>query len=205
MSGEAVLIVRTGAANLASVVAAFARLGCATEVSADPGAVAAAARVVLPGVGAFAPVARALRAAGLDRLLVERVAAGRPTLAICLGLQLLAAASEEGEGTPGLGVLPATVRRFPATVVVPQLGWNRVAAGPGCRLLSDGAAYYANSYRLVEAPPGWAVASSDHGGEFVAAVERGAVLACQFHPELSGAWGAALLRRWLDGAEVTPC
>lgn len=205
MSAGEVVIVRTGAANLASVVAAFERLDRAPVVTADPVLVGAAERVVLPGVGAFAPVAEALSASGLGDAISDRVRAGRATLGICLGLQLLAERSEEGAGVAGLGLLEAEVRCFPATVVVPQLGWNRVAAGAGCRLLSDGAAYFANSYRIAEPPPGWAVATADHGGPFVAAVERGAVLGCQFHPELSGAWGAELLRRWLEVEEVTPC
>ncbi len=83
---------------------------------------------------------------------------------------------------------------------VPHLGWNRVTAGDGCSLLADGDAYFANSYKLDEVPAGWDGATTDHGGEFVAALERGTVLACQFHPELSGAWGQALIERWLAAA-----
>jgi glutamine amidotransferase len=78
-----------------------------------------------------------------------------------------------------------------------------VAAGPGCRLLTDGFAYFANSYKLDAVPDGWRGATADHGGPFAAALERGAVLACQFHPELSGPWGQALVERWLTAsAEV---
>jgi imidazole glycerol phosphate synthase glutamine amidotransferase subunit len=118
-------------------------------------------------------------------------------LAICLGLQILAEESEENPGVRGLGVLPATVTRFADGLRVPQLGWNRVAAGDGARLLEDGAAYFANSFKLDNVPPGWTGATADHGGEFVAALERGPVLACQFHPELSGHWGQTLIERWL--------
>ena len=98
----------------------------------------------------------------------------------------------------GLGLLPARATRFSRGVRVPQLGWNLVRPRPGCRLLQEGHAYFANSYKLDAVPDGWQGALAEHGGAFVAAVERGAVLACQFHPELSGAWGLALLRRWLD-------
>jgi imidazole glycerol phosphate synthase glutamine amidotransferase subunit len=115
-----------------------------------------------------------------------------------VGLQVLCDASEESPGVPGLGLVPGTVRRFPSTVRVPQFGWNRVEAPPG-GFLESGYAYYANSYRLDAAPAGWTAATSDHGGPFVGALRRGDVLACQFHPELSGAWGLAMLGRWLRG------
>jgi imidazoleglycerol phosphate synthase glutamine amidotransferase subunit HisH len=78
------------------------------------------------------------------------------------------------------------------------MGWNRVEAGEGCRLIESGFAYFANSYRLVDPPDGFCAAFSDHGGRFVAALERGGLLACQFHPELSGGWGLLLLKRWLE-------
>lgn len=199
-----VLIVRTGAANLASVVAAFKRLGRSVKITDNSFAVRQARRVVLPGVGAFAPVARRLAQSRLGEAIRSRVEDDLPTLAVCLGLQLLAAGSEEGEGATGLGVLPVTASRFPDDVVVPQLGWNTVETDPGCRMLTGGAAYFANSYRLEDRPPGWKAAWSEHGGPFVAALERGEVLGCQFHPELSGSWGQALLRRWL-GEEAPPC
>ena len=195
-----VVVVRTGTANLASVVAALERGGAAVEVTSDPTAVEKADRLVLPGVGSFGPVAEGLRLSGLAGPLAERFAGGRPALAICLGLQLLAAWSEEAPGVPGLGVLPETVTRFADGLRAPQLGWNRVTAGPDCRLLTDGDAYFANSYKLDRAPEGWAAALTDHGGLFVAALERGPVLACQFHPELSGRWGQALIERWLEVA-----
>jgi imidazole glycerol phosphate synthase glutamine amidotransferase subunit len=182
-----VVLVRTGTANLASVAAALGRAGCAVRLTESPDEAGSAARLVLPGVGAFGAVA-------------ERLRAGRPTLAVCLGLQLLAEASDESPGAHGLGVIKATVTALPEGVRRPQLGWNRVAAGPGCRLLTDGVAYFANSYKLDAIPDGWCGATTDHGGPFVAALERGAVLACQFHPELSGPWGQALVERWLAAA-----
>jgi glutamine amidotransferase len=193
-----VTVVRTGTANLASVLAAFHRLGCEVELTTDPDAVGPAERLVLPGVGAFGTVAPSLVGSGLAEPLAERFAGDRPSLAVCLGLQLLADASDEAPGARGLGVLQERVSRFDGGQRVPQLGWNRVIAEEGCRLLTDGAAYFANSYKLDGVPPGWSGAMAHHGGPFVAALERGPVLACQFHPELSGAWGMALLQRWLS-------
>lgn len=199
---ETVVVVRTGTANLASVVAALKRAGRQVRVTSEPKDVTDAERLVLPGVGSFGPVARRIDDLRLREPLVERIQGGEATLAICLGLQMLAAASDENPGVPGLGLMPATATRFSDTVRVPQLGWNRVQALDGCQLLEDGCAYFANSYRLEEIPAGWCGAVSDHGGRFVAAVERGPVLACQFHPELSGRWGQALIERWL---EQDPC
>jgi imidazole glycerol phosphate synthase glutamine amidotransferase subunit len=113
-------------------------------------------------------------------------------------MQMLCAGSEESPGVGGLGVIDATVRRFPDTVRVPQLGWNLVRPVAGCRYLETGYAYFANSYRIGSIPEGWLGAVSDHGGAFVSALESGGVLGCQFHPELSGAWGQALLKRWFE-------
>jgi imidazole glycerol phosphate synthase glutamine amidotransferase subunit len=193
-----VLIVRTGAANLASVVAAFERLGRSVKITDNAFAVRKAKRVVLPGVGAFAPVAKRLGENGLGEAIRFRVEEDLPTLAVCLGLHLLAVGSEEGEEADGLGLLEVVASRYPKSVVVPQLGWNTVEVDEECRLLQEGAAYFANSYRFTDRPPGWQVAWSDHGGPFVAAVERGNVLGCQFHPELSGSWGERLVERWLQ-------
>jgi imidazole glycerol-phosphate synthase subunit HisH len=197
-----VVVVETGLANLASVMAALRRAGADPVASGDPTAIAGAVRLVLPGVGHFGAGMARLRDLGVVEAVSERVRAEQPLLAVCLGLQLLCAASDESPGVAGIGAIEATVGRFREAPTVPQLGWNRVASGDGCRLLEDGHAYFANSYRLASPPPGWHAATSVHGEPFVAAIERGPMLACQFHPELSGSWGLALLRRWLGG---DPC
>lgn len=188
-------MIRTGVANLASVLAGLARAGAEASLVASADEVERASHVLLPGVGSFAPGMAALREAGLAGALRARIAAGRPTLAICLGLQMLAEGSEEAPGVPGLGVMRGVARRFSEEVTVPQLGWNLVEGSGG--LIESGYAYFANSYRIVEAPDGWTPAWTDHGGRFCAGLQRGAVLACQFHPELSGPWGLGLLGRWL--------
>jgi len=193
-----VVVLPTGTANLASVLAALRRLGAAPGLAADAAVVEAAERVVLPGVGTFGAALAGLREAGLAEAIAARVRAGRPTLAMCVGLQVLFEGSDESPESQGLGVIAGRVGRFPETVRVPQFGWNRIEPEPGCRFLVPGYAYFANSYRVLAAP-GCRVATAEHGGRFVAALEREGVLACQFHPELSGAYGHRLIGRWLEG------
>ena len=190
-------IVRTGLGNTASLVAAFTRLGVETELTTSPDAIRTADRVVLPGVGAFGPAMATLRATGMAEAIAERAAAGRPLLGICLGLQLLATESAESPGVAGLGVLDTAVVPFGGGVRVPHLGWNRVTPTSRSRFLERGYACFANSFHLDRVPDGTSGAYSDHGGPFVAAVERGSLLGCQFHPELSGPFGAELLQRWV--------
>lgn len=196
-----IVVCRTGTANLASVFAGLTRAGGAPRMARDSKDVANSSHVMLPGVGAFGASMAALRDGGLDEPLVQRIEDGRPTLAICVGLQLLCCDSDETPGVAGLDILPLTATRFPNTVRVPQLGWNEITADAGCSLLRSGYVYFANSYRVTDVPDGWLAATSDHGGKFVAAFERGSVLACQFHPELSGQFGHDLLTRWIE----TPC
>lgn len=199
-----VTIVPTGTANLASVIAGLVRLGAEPDMTPDADRVAHAERVVLPGVGSFGAAAAEVDRRGLRDALIDRIEDGRPTLAICVGMQLLARTSEESEGSEGLAVVPDRVRRYRDGVLVPQLGWNEVSVGPGCRFLTDGWAYFANSYRYSRLPEGWNGATSDHAGRFVSAMERGDVLACQFHPELSGAWGNRVLGAWLEATRGRP-
>jgi len=192
-----VTIIDSGIANLASVRSAFRALGVETVLTRDPGTLLNADRVVLPGVGAFGAGVASLRAAGLDAAVREVAARGTPLLAVCLGLQLLTEGSDETPGVAGLGVIPGTCRRLPDSVRVPHLGWNGVRASPVSRFMTDGVAAYANSFCLTATPAGWTAAWTDHGIPMVAALERGNLLACQFHPELSGEWGLALLGAWV--------
>ena len=198
-----VTIIETGIANTASVAAAFRRCMLDVTLTADPDVIAAADRVVLPGVGAFGAGMARLKEAGLVDVVRSRIEARRPTLAICLGLQLLCRASDEAPGIEGLGVVDGVIGVFPSDVRKPQFGWNRVEPANADGMLQPGYAYFANSYRLASPPADWSVAWSDHGGRFVAAMESGPVLACQFHPELSGRWGLDLLKRWSVCSEET--
>jgi len=195
-----VAIVPTGTANTASVNAAFRRLGANPRPAVTPEDIREASRLVVPGVGTFGAAMERIDQQELRESLVDRLERGRPTLAICLGMQLLAEKSDESPHVPGLGVVPERVTRLPQDLTVPQLGWNRVVPDVASRFLDPGWAYFANSYKLDDVPDGWTGAQTEYGGEFVSAIERGDVLACQFHPELSGTWGADLLRRWFDSA-----
>lgn len=197
---EPILIVSTGLANVASVAAGLRRAGATTEITTDPERVARARGVVLPGVGAFAAGMRSLREHGLDDVLRERFRDGRPTLGVCLGMQLLFATSDESPGVRGLGVFDGHVGSFPPDMRVPQMGWNSVAVDADNPFLRSGTAYFANSFRATEIPAGWTGAWTTYGDRFVAALTRGDALTCQFHPELSGAWGLALLERWVGSA-----
>ncbi len=195
-----VAVIQTGVANTASVLAGIAAVGGNPRLVDKADEIKSAGAVVLPGVGAFAAGMGSLAELGLIDILRERIAANRSTLCVCLGMQLLADNSEESPGTKGLGVLGTNVVRFRGQVRIPQLGWNSVEPESGCEFLQKGCAYYANSFHLEGQPNGWKAAWTEHGVRFVGAIERGAVLGCQFHPELSGPWGRTLLKRWLERA-----
>ncbi len=205
-----ITVVATGVANVASVLAGLRRAGSETRKTNSPAEIYGAARLVLPGVGAFGAALQQLAELKLIEPLQRRVEEGRPTLAICLGLQMFAASSAESPGVQGLAIFENRIERLSAPRV-PQLGWNWVEAGPQSRFLASGYAYFANSFCLRACPNGWTASWTDYGGPIVAAVERGSVLACQFHPELSGPWGQQLLRRWLEATasptikEQSPC
>ena len=198
---DPLVLLDTGVANTASIERALARAG-ATRIARtnDPERAARAERVVLPGVGAFAAAMRRLEDDGLVDALRERARLDRPIFAVCLGLQLMGTASLESPRTKGLGLVDLVARPLDAgggALPLPQQGWNRVEADRSCRVLASGWAAFANGYGFRERPTGWSVATSDYGGRFVAGLERGAIVGCQFHPELSSAYGAAVIERFL--------
>ena len=145
---ESVTIIETGLANIASVEWAFKRLGAAVTRTTDPDLVRSAERVILPGVGAFGAAAPMLHASGLAESIRERVQADRPTLAICLGFQLLAQSSDESPGTPGIGCVEGRITRIPNGPLVPQLGWNRVSFAEPSPLVDGHASFVATASML---------------------------------------------------------
>ena len=194
-----VAIVDYGTGNLHSLAKAFEAGGASVRIEQDLAAVAQADAIVLPGVGAFGAAAARL-APGADALR-QTLAAGRPCLGICLGMQLLFEGSEEGEGH-GLGIFEGNVRRL-QTRRVPHMGWNDVAPDTADPLFEEGAftAYYANSYVVEPGESTDVLAWTSYDGlHFPAAVRRQNVWGVQFHPEKSGAAGLRLLDRFLRQA-----
>eukprot|EP01113_Clastostelium_recurvatum_P007565 TRINITY_DN13533_c0_g1_i1.p1 TRINITY_DN13533_c0_g1~~TRINITY_DN13533_c0_g1_i1.p1 ORF type:complete len:208 (-),score=26.89 TRINITY_DN13533_c0_g1_i1:68-667(-) len=185
-----VYIVKTGVANLGSVVATMSRIGAEGVITEDPAVVAAATYVIVPGVGAFGQAMERVRHLGLDRAIKERVNANRPTMFICVGQQILGNSSDESEGAVGLQLVNGHVSHLPKHVRVPQQGWNRVLSAPESLYLTSGYAYFSNSYAFLSIDPQqnqpgaapWIPSVSYHGAQFIASLERGAVLATQFHP-----------------------
>jgi len=191
-----IVLVDYGAGNLRSVCSGFERAGAEVTVTTDPALVREAPLAVIAGVGNAESAARGLEARGLADALRERVAAARPLLGICLGMQLLF--EESDEGGAGLGVLRGRVERLRATRV-PHMGWNALRLTAPTALLDglDGSdVYFAHSFACAPAEP-VAVAEVEHESPIVAAVEREAVAGVQFHPERSGAAGARVLRNAL--------
>ena len=194
MNVEPVLIVPTGTSNTASIRASFRRLGVDARLCLDANSIRDAQHAVLPGVGSFGAAMRALEAGGFAEPLRARLQERRPTLAICLGMQLLCASSDESPTVPGLAMIDSVVQRLPADQRVPQIGWNRVIG----EFETEGFGYFANSYGVSDAPADWRCAYYVYGNQFVAEMRSGDVWACQFHPEISGAWGQTLLSNWLN-------
>lgn len=200
--GRMIAIVDYGAGNLRSVELALARLGAGTVVTRDRAAIAEADGLILPGVGAFAGAMRALEESGVIPSLRLAIAQGKPLLGICLGMQMLFDASEEGEGVAGLGLVPGTVRRLPeAGLKIPHIGWNSLRPAKDDPML-DGLpeepyVYFVHSYACAADNPGDVLAKTVYGAPFDAAVRRGNILGMQFHPEKSGRVGERLLRNFL--------
>ncbi len=197
-----VAVLDYGIGNLHSAQKALQRVGADARLTADHDLIRAAAGVVLPGVGSFGRCIEALEQTGLDELAIECAGSGRPFLGVCVGMQMLYEGSEESPDVPGLGVLPGIVRRLPDGVKRPQMQWNTlIRTGPSGLLdgLPEPAwTYFVHSFAAER--DDHAVAVCDYGGPVVAAVERDALWATQFHPEKSGVAGLAILANFVGRA-----
>jgi len=195
-----VVVLDYGSGNLRSAQRALERVGADVTVTADRATALAADGLVVPGVGAFAACMAGIEAIEGRGIVAQRVAAGRPVLGICVGMQVLFETGvEHGVQTRGLGVLPGRVERLNAPIL-PHIGWNLVTPPSGSVLFAglpaDTRFYFVHSYGVHDTSG--LVTRAEHGEPFVAAVENGAVSATQFHPEKSGDAGATLLANWLE-------
>jgi imidazole glycerol-phosphate synthase subunit HisH len=193
-----VVVLDYGSGNLRSAERALANVGADVEVTADTRAAEQCDGLVVPGVGAFAACMAGIRAVGGDDVVRSRVAAGRPVLGICVGMQVLFEQGDEhGVVTDGIAVLPGRVSRLHAAIL-PHMGWNTVQVAAGSALFAgveNERFYFVHSYAV--APGGAGVTLAQHGEPFVAAIEQGVVAATQFHPEKSAQAGLNLLGNWL--------
>ncbi len=200
-----VTVLDYGSGNLRSAQRALERVGAEVEVTSDPDLAARADGLVVPGVGAYEACMTGLRAIAGDKIIAERVAAGRPVLGVCVGMQILFARGVEfGVESVGCGQWPGAVTRLDAPVI-PHMGWNVVDAAPGSALFkgldADTRFYFVHSYaaQAWEGDPGALLTWATHQVPFLAAVEDGPLAATQFHPEKSGDAGATLLANWVEG------
>ena len=198
-AGEEVVVVDYGMGNLRNVARALERIGARARVTDSAADVSAARRVVLPGVGSALDTMSALRRGGLDDALRAHIAAGRPYLGICLGLQVLLDEAEEGGVGPCLGVISGRVARFPESpeLLVPHMGWNLVKPVREHPVIAEGYFYFVHGYRATGVPSEFWLARTDYGEGFASAIGKGSCVAVQFHPEKSQRAGLELLERFL--------
>jgi len=195
-----IIIIDYGAGNVPSVERALHRLGAESQRTSSPDCISKAEVLLLPGVGHYAALVRALDEKQLRAPLVDAIHRGVPFLGICLGLQVLFKSSEEASQLQGLNLLPGTVSALPPSVKLPHMGWNKLSAKRDSRLLAgiDAGAYFyfAHSYAALDST-GASAATCSYGTEFVAVIEQQNVYAVQFHPEKSGDPGVRVLDNFL--------
>jgi imidazole glycerol phosphate synthase glutamine amidotransferase subunit len=195
-----VTLIDYGAGNVTSVERALQRLGAASQRSSSPECIAKAEALLLPGVGHYAALIRAIDEQALRAPLLDALKRGVPFLGVCLGLQALYETSDEAPELSGLHLMRGSVRSLPATVKLPHMGWNQLKLARPSRLLegisSDAYFYFAHSF-AAKGTNGEAVALCNHGSDFAAVIEKENMFAVQFHPEKSGDAGAQLLQNFL--------
>lgn len=201
-----IAIIDYGVGNLFSLRSSLLSIGAEAVVTADPTVLKTAEKLVLPGVGAFGDAAGKLRATGLGDLVKEEARKGKPVLGICLGMQLLLEKSYEYGEHEGLGLIPGVIRPIadviPTGLKIPHIGWNALHFGvkkhPLFRYIEEGDhVYFVHSYYGAQCEES-VIATTEYGAALTAAVGRGNVLGCQFHPEKSGVIGLAILRAFCE-------
>ena len=194
-----IAILDYGSGNLRSAQRAFETSGREVVITSDYQVALNADGLVVPGVGAFAACMEGLIKVRGDQIVRERIAAARPTLGICVGMQILFSQGLEHGVHPGVGIWDATVEKLEAPIL-PHMGWNTVKAGAGSQLFNgveEESFYFVHSY-AVKNPVGAISTRSNYGEDFLAAVEDGAIAATQFHPEKSGDAGLHLIKNWVQ-------
>jgi len=201
-----IAIVDYGVGNLFSLESSFKAIGAQACVTRDEAVLRAADRIVLPGVGAFEDAVAKLRQTGLDTVLIEEAGKGKPLLGICLGMQMLFDVSYEFGVHRGLGLIPGEIRpiaeRIPEGLKIPQIGWNALTFPNGphpllSHIREGDYVYFVHSY-FADCESRYQIAVTDYGAALTAAVARGNVLGCQFHPEKSGQVGLAILKAFCE-------
>ena len=206
-----IAIVDYGVGNLFSLKSSLAAIGAEVVVTKDAALLRSAHKLILPGVGAFEDAARKLRECGLDTVIKEEAARGKPILGICLGMQLLFEKSYEFGEHRGLGLIPGSVVPMagfiPDQLKIPHIGWNALRMknrSPLFRFISEGdCVYFVHSYFAAHCDD-YVIAETEYGQWLTAAVQNSNVFGCQFHPEKSGSVGLNILRAFAE-LEESPC
>lgn len=196
-----IVIIDYGMGNLHSVSKAVEAVGAVPIVTAEKRVIAAAEKIILPGVGAFGDCMKNLQATGLVPELIKHIKSGKGFLGICLGMQLLFESSEESSGVAGLGIFKGTVKRLTTEYKVPHMGWNRLklkAASPLTAAADGSYVYFVHSFHAVPEDSNIITAVCDYGTEITAAVGRDNIQALQFHPEKSGEVGLKMLQAFKE-------
>ena len=201
-----IAVIDYGVGNLFSLTASLRHIGAEAIVTNKAEDLKAADKIILPGVGAFAPAMDNLRSKGLDSVIIESAYSGKPFLGICLGMQLMLEGSEENSlerrdskgVVSGLGIIPGFVRRFPDNgLKVPQMGWNQLINVTG-RLLTEGDyVYFVHSYFCQPGDSADIAAMTDYGIKYCSSFEHGNIFGMQFHPEKSGEAGLGILKKFV--------
>lgn len=196
-----IVIIDYGMGNLHSVSKAVEAVGAVPIVTAEKRVIAAAEKIILPGVGAFGDCMKNLQATGLVPELIKHIKSGKGFLGICLGMQLLFESSEESPGVAGLGIFKGAVKRLTTEYKVPHMGWNRLklkAASPLIAVADGSYVYFVHSFHAVPKDSNIITAVCDYGTEITAVVGRDNIQAVQFHPEKSGEVGLKMLQAFKE-------